>query len=134
MNEKKIVVPEGMMKAAKRYSRNPEDEFYLEVALGAAIRWLAENPIVPTKKEARAMYSEVRSLSVKNGTSNWADSFAGTYAVEWQRRMFLAPDADEPIKDLLAPKSPYEIENYVLTDSHNDNVREAYRRGKAERQ
>ena len=117
----KIKVPEGMLEAAVRgimpkpselgapYMDNPG----LIGALEAALRWLDE------KLESMEKGPKNECLASYN------------MAIDDMRRMFAAPDEDEAIKDLLAPKSPFEIENYVLIDSHNEDIREAYRRGPA---
>ncbi len=111
--EKRYVIPEGMLKAALDAQQMRCDPVISKVGLEAAIRWLAENPIVPDRETADR-------LIACRGIHSEADPFA-----EWQRRMFLAPEPEVPeaIKDLL-----------TMSDSpHNEHVLEAYRRGKASR-
>ena len=125
--EKKIVVPEGMMKAAIFAWRlhpirgyPPEDAVCK--AVEAALRWLSEHPIVPTQKQSRKLYADVPQGLLVDEVPSW-------YAVEWQRRMFLAPESEVPeeIKDLLWSIGG----TWMQTDKkHNNEVAEAYRRGK----
>ena len=84
---KKIIIPEGMLKAAQynaerqRYFGNPV--VYVEPAL----RWLSENPIVPNLEEVSEMYKINRFHGIDKPLQVYGD-----IAVEWQRRMFLAPN------------------------------------------
>jgi hypothetical protein len=109
---KKIKVPDGMLAAAKESieskswdARNGEDqadcvtivgddaEALAVVALEAALLWLTENPIIPIGEKAMEI-----------AKSQCDDRITGigvfTGAVEWQRRMFLAPEPEYP--DLIA--------------------------------
>jgi len=91
---KKIVMPEGMLKAAM----DSRMETYGHIAgwsegmcsqvLRAALRWLSENPMVPTDEQMH----QLRASSTATIPANlWRD-----VVVEWQRRMFLAPEQDDP--------------------------------------
>jgi hypothetical protein len=94
MSDKKIVVPEGGLRAAQRalnirLRNKPQDLIYTtessaELILEAFVRWLSENPIVPTLEQTENMrhlfHITDKPLSVYQNV-----------AVEWQRRMFLAP-------------------------------------------
>ena len=90
MNSGKIIVPKGMLKAAGAASGGVDPHgYYLVGPLEAALRWLSENPIVPTLDQIESM----RRLS------SYTDKPLCTYqdvAVEWQRRMFLAPQSPDP--------------------------------------
>ena len=79
MQEKKIVVPDGMLKAAIE-CRNLEGihKRTFEAILEAALRWLSDNPIKPTRHQ-------VTELMV-----------IPFMFEEWQRRMFLAPEPEIP--------------------------------------
>jgi hypothetical protein len=120
MSKKKIVVPGGMLKAAMGETHRPDgnDAFVCGI-LEAALRWLAENPIVPSDEDIESMREEA--------------ALARHFAVEWQRRMFLAPEPEvlEEIKDLLWDEA--------LADDAgprwkiNEGVIEAYRRGQEQR-
>ena len=84
MGEKRVVVPEGMYDAAMKYQ---DSGIQCGAALEAALLWLSENPIVPTEEQAQYMYDG------KNGLGH-----AGTIRycmIEWQRRMFLAPEPED---------------------------------------
>jgi len=119
--EKKIVVPEGMMKAAIFAWRlhpirgyPPEDAVCK--AVEAALRWLSEHPIVPTQKQSRKLYADVPQGLLVDEVPSW-------YAVEWQRRMFLAPESEmigqEPLEQFCS-----------RFRTIGEAVLEAYRRGK----
>lgn len=92
MMEKKIVVPEGMLKAACRAWPNGSFDYvdddsyglFTRPVLEAALRWLAENPIVPTDEQMGDMPD-----SVLTNRGGWLGI---ELIVEWQKRMFLAPD------------------------------------------
>ena len=87
MSEKKIVVPEGMLRDAMRawgesFDSDTQPKI-LENILEAALLWLKENPISPTEDQAEYMYSG------KNGLGH---SATVQYCMtEWQRHMFLSP-------------------------------------------
>ena len=119
MNEKKIVLPEGMLKAAMDdigERRGTYGGRIIEGALEAALRWLSDHPIIPTDTQMQALWDD----SVGAGPFGTA-KFA---AVNWQRRMFLAsePEVPEEIKDLMLVGVNEEVSN--------KNIIEAFRRGK----
>ena len=91
---KKIEVPPDMLAAARQAHRQNEDRepgvFLTEKILEAALLWLSNNPISPTPEQAMEI---VRSRFDDRVT---AVGFV-TGAVEWQRRMFLAPEQPNPI-------------------------------------
>ena len=99
MSKKKIVVPDGMLAVAtaacEKWSGIRESQLAQKV-LESALAWLAKNPISPTPEQAIAI---AKSRFDDRVTGIW---FA-TGAVEWQRRMFLAPEPEVPeeIKDLM---------------------------------
>lgn len=94
----KIKVPDGMSRAAIRaasqawdagdlkivYPPYPNEPFYNHstVILEAALLWLSENPIAPTDKQFFDLSSDVGDVRMR--------------CVEWQRRMFLAPEPEIP--------------------------------------
>ena len=110
VSETKIQVPEGMLKAIRgRYVGNDNCGRYI---LEAALCWLSENPIVPTDGEAKAIW---RDTGLCNEVD---DDELRCIVVEWQRRMFLAPEPEVPseIRDIDAWITVYlgshpEIEN-----------------------
>jgi hypothetical protein len=94
MSEKKIQVPEGMLETAKMavqdYNHfNPND---ILPCLEEALRWVAENPIVPPIPEVHRIMSDYRS-SHRGCCEGEIYEFVAT---EWQRRMFLAPEPEVP--------------------------------------
>ena len=138
MSEKRISVPEGMLKAAvsaawkhigfssphasSRVAGEIEESFL--VSLEAALRWLSENPIVPNELQFSRLYDE---SDLKDGRLTYHA------VIEWQLRMFDAPEPEVPeeIKDLLV-----DLDSETTTGERRDrnvSVIEAYRRGKASR-
>lgn len=140
MDEKKYVAPEGMLKAVDDALNadnihldwsGPSDCVRLPgVACEAAIRWLAENPIVPTFDVTQAYFDSLPAdLPAKAAMARWA--------IEWQRRCFLAPEPGIPeaVKDLLCDpvNAGRGLRFGDMADKVNDAILEAYRRGRAER-
>lgn len=127
MSERKIVVPEGMLKAAW----DTEAPFLLKSgiksALESALRWLSENPIVPTDEQVESFSTEPMSVTA------WAKA----WAAEWQRQMFVAPEPQIPeeIRDLLLPNFSNAVQ--MVTGEHGtrteakyvEAVKEAFLRG-----
>lgn len=101
MTEKKIKVPEGMLDAAYReaHRRNiHEFDTQLGAILEAALRWLSENPIVPTDEDQKRLTADWLESRGRISPDSRLESSVVFGAVESQRRMFLAkPDLDEPI-------------------------------------
>ena len=95
-----IKVPEGMLKAAE-LEKQLDSEFRLSSQFTAfgdgmrfACRWLSENPFVPTEEQVKQMNQMWHSSAIADSRPEYYEQFI---AAEWQRRMFLAPDPDEPI-------------------------------------
>lgn len=133
MSDRKIKVPEGMMLAVQNKARvdgralNPR---ILRSDLEAALIWLSENPIVPTEKQ----YGEC--LRAVDGPDKivihvYREGEPQKVLAEWQRRMFLAPEVPEAIKDLLSDDEDEGrgILFGVSSDVYNQKLVEAYRRG-----
>jgi hypothetical protein len=136
MSEVKIKVPEGMLQAGRAaYSGYVTAEEGSRRILEAAIRWMAENPIVPKT------YDELPTIGYMSDSSAWGTKGTPEYEQkrqenyfdgmirflsEWQRRMFLAPGPEVPeaVKDLMDPLDPYPYKSL-----HNPGIIEAYRRG-----
>lgn len=114
-----VKIPEGMLKAAM-YDDGAGylSEAWMERRLEAALRWLSENPIVPTDKQLEDIAS-FASAPTHFGVSIWFQ--------QWQRRMFLAPESKIPeeVKDLLWESSARLDRGFHW----NDAILEAYRRG-----
>jgi len=97
MSEKKVTVPDGMLKAALAHmiglGFNPAKESTREL-LEAALRWQSENPIVPTWSDMDHMLDAYSPDDVPSVSD------CQFVAVEWQRRMYLAPapEVTEEIK------------------------------------
>ena len=137
--EKKIVVPEEMLKSAidgtwtqthgnARPACSPrvqaDIENNIKATVEAALRWLSENPIEPTQKQSRKLYADVPQGLLVDEVPSW-------YAIVWQRRMFLAPDLEVPedVDDLLWPVGCHTSVETV-EQINNKRIIEAYRRGK----
>lgn len=127
--EKKIVVPEFMLKAAydaQLPADNPSysweesavhtREFYRRI-LGAAFHALAEKPIVPEIQFCHDMVA-------KRHESLTEQTFIQRTSCEWQRRMFLAPEPEVPeeIRDLYEDNGPH-------SPRWKNAILEAFRRG-----
>lgn len=102
--KRKIVVPEGMLKAAvdgsvKWCDRDSSDQLSIpqhDAILEAALRWLAENPIVPTQEQIEDVWNFV----IKADAKTWIYPTLGAVpeaVIEWQHRMFLAPEPPSPL-------------------------------------
>ena len=113
MGEKRIVVPEGMYDAAMKYQ---DSGIQCGAALEAALRWLSENPIVPSVEQCDAIRDV---LGPREDLMQWQ---VKEVAFEWQRRMFLAPEPEPLPGDIID-----------LVHGKNEwgpaDVLEAYRRG-----
>ena len=85
----KIIVPEGMLKAfAETKGEGLPAWDRHRRKLEAALRWLSENPIVPSESEACRLAME------NNSDLGSAEEVIG-YITGWQRRMFLGPRESE---------------------------------------
>jgi hypothetical protein len=125
MSEKRYVIPKGMLEAAILSHPFDTRTKFLPEMLEAALRWLSDNPIVPTAKQS----AELESLCRLNDEPMCMDAIF--YCSEWQRRMFLAPEPEvlTDIKDLLLSESAPQSHAYFRPDTYNQRIREAYRRG-----
>ena len=117
---KRIVVPDGMYQAALKFQ---DSGIQCEAALRAALEWLAENPIIPTKEQCDAIYDD----SPYNDMEDYENRLSSQWAFsEWQRRMFLAPEepmiGEETVGQFCARYQKI-----------GDAVIEAYRRGRESR-
>lgn len=83
----KIAIPEGMLKAAMD-AGDPSSLLIIphRRMLEAAVRWLSENPIVPTDDQMLKLYED---MSVIND-----GHFTFRTVVEWQRRMFVVQESE----------------------------------------
>ena len=98
VGEKKIKVPEGMLKAGRDVVFSGiVYQGYVHDVLEAALRWLSENPIVPTEQQALAM--KVSKERFEFDPWEWVR----WGACEWQRHMFedTEPEIPEEVKDLV---------------------------------
>lgn len=123
MSDKRIVVPEGMLEEFYRgHATCPRGKPAMEVALEAALRWLSENPIVPTDEQMDALTNEVPYQDSGNG------SIFRVVIDKWQRRMFLAhkPEVPEEIADLIVESNSHCT---FISDGINGIILAAFRRG-----
>ena len=111
--EKRYVVPEGMFNAAMDCHNYTPDARVIRKELEAALRWLAENPMIPTDKQL----GEIRG----NIVHTYGSDITWHICAEWQRRMFLSPE----------PEVPEEIIDLLCRGDVDRNplILEAYRRG-----
>jgi hypothetical protein len=91
MEDAEIVVLEGMLEAGSlAYCGSfVSREDGAKRVLKAALRWLSENPIVPTDEQANELWKVALQLNPDLNETNHA---AKNMIVAWQRRMFLAPE------------------------------------------
>jgi hypothetical protein len=119
----KINVPEEAVKWVIRARYGTADQNQTEAIrkdLNSFACWLAENPIVPTLEQYRAI------MALRNyGVSMEDEKF---YYAEWQRQMFLEPEPEVPdgVKDLLVPNDP----ETGLPMDQRMALLESYRRGR----
>jgi len=116
MNEKKIVVPEGMLMAAVEavqdrsefgfsFLDNEQRETVIaqtKDTLEAALRWLSEHPVVMSEQAWEECFK-----AIPEGPYETSANVEIAQCVEWQRRCFLAPHPEAPeeiteIRDLTA--------------------------------
>lgn len=126
----KIVVPEGMLEAAASI---PADPWYegnkrgeIEERLEVALRWLSENPIVPTDEQIRSMSEKVYGIHIAYPENPVIAeplmALAKEYLAEFQRRMFLELEPEVPeVADL--------VKDFRRDGDAYNAVLEAYRRG-----
>lgn len=124
--KKEIALPKGMLEAFEETFVKVGNHSTLNLIAGtygliAAVRWLSENPILPTEKQLREMEDrELGKLALDNG-----DRFTEVGVIRaWQKRMFLAPEPPFPpeIRDLMG--------DYCAEGSIGSLIVEAYRRGR----
>jgi len=144
-NEKKIVVPKGMIEAvidhhpSKGALQSDPDMLSTDTVtavLEAAIRWMIENPIVPSTKDADKLWREAHTLSADSKTGHAGKDML----IEWQRMMFLAPEPEVPeeVKDLMSKYADPKLQTdgllRAMARGHNEDIIEAYRRGQKSRE
>jgi hypothetical protein len=121
MSNEKIVVPREMLKHAINYTALHDGYGYdiVEVILRRGLEWQSEHPQVPTAEQFRNLYK---------GRSDYGPL---DMIVDWQRRMYLAPEPEVPeeIKDLLYPR--VSMDKWCDTDGANERIEKAYRRGQS---
>ena len=92
MAEKKIVVPDGMLKMARRAYPDPvfdPEGYFTRQIVEAALRWQSQYPPLPTEEQLR----DVRRRPIG---ATWGDdeSLRATL-VEWMRHAYDAPQEPE---------------------------------------
>ncbi len=142
----KVMVPEGMLKAAIEMMRkwngypHPDSKENASLVrsttalLEASLRWLSDNPIVPSFEDCIELHRSCHSATTV------AVNEIKAYCESWQRHMFLAsePDIPEEIKNLLSKFNSFDQYDdkgiiKLLEDcreEHNKAVIEAFNRGK----
>lgn len=148
MADKKYVVPPGMLEAAIRATKHftgcrPISEYEdpdprvitnqitFKLALGAAVQWLAENPVGPNMQQALELQKISMGICSSYESLEPTAASESAVAVEWQRRMLLAPDPTVPeeIKDMLLAEVEPSRESYFHPATFNEKIKEAFRRG-----
>lgn len=140
----KIVVPEGMLKAAldaeiklhQTWGPVPRDPWHrtraaiIDTYLEAALLWWSESLfILPTEEQYNQLRDKLFADCAQRGEKPYIVywRFCGMLK-EWQSRMFLAskPEIPKEVKDLLMEVV---TPGFGLEETSNKNVIEAYRRG-----
>ena len=117
----KYAVPRGMLKAAydaQFGSFGPQKDSHfinlqaMEMCVEEALRWQSENPQVPTEKQERELYDaweeSKRSFTAPYTRFDHATAFG---AIEWQRRMYLAPEPErKPITVIFPHTGTFMVE------------------------
>ena len=103
MNEKKIVVPEGMLKAVMEYHDEDFPRFTMDQLvrlrgdLEAALLWLSENPIVPSKEQViRIAGQDISGGQMITKVDEKMILFIQHWISSWQCCMFRAPKPEVP--------------------------------------
>jgi len=138
MSKKRYIVPDGMYRAAdeaitKARGSSPHimGGHARDVALEAAVRWLAENPIVPTVEQSKSLIEyqsgfgfshdktipEVRTVTMHGSTMR---DYAMLIAVEWQRRMFLSPEPQDNSAAFIS-----KLQGYTFTPEEAAKIKHA---------
>jgi hypothetical protein len=98
MSDKNYVVPkaglEAAIEAAGSTLKDTDWKQVVAVAVHAFIRWQAENPIIPTHEQAIHL-CEIFEDESGSRRPDYCDSVRAV-AIEWQRRMYLAPEPEAP--------------------------------------
>jgi hypothetical protein len=138
--EKKIVVPEGMLEAVgnqyEKQLRQVNGTRGFTPLIEAALLWLSENPIVLTRDKIANVIQEIarigtKDTSIPSGRPNdFTLDMQIALACEWQRRCFLAPAPEDPIKDLMDDWAGTTSEPNAIQKA----IREAFRRGQQSNQ
>lgn len=129
--EKKIVVPEGMLKAAIEAAgqtiKGCPCQHIAQAAVEAALRWLSECGCELTDAEIQACVDD----ALGGDSKKWRINFINAVLC----RMFWAPEPEIPaeVKDLLCDLRNTErgLRFGDTGDKINDAILEAFRRGQA---
>ena len=137
----KIVVPEGMLNVISAAltnncliapSMDRRETLVQSRLLGAQIcQWLSENPIRPTLDQQFALHDAwPKSLIYEENSPHPIQDQIFFSVVEWQRRMFLAPEPEVPeeVRDLLWRNRAITPADESVEESDR-RIIEAYRRG-----
>ena len=100
--DRRIVVPDGMLKAADEEIRlcssisstisDRTIAIIQKVTLEAALRWISENPVVPTESQLAEITAKAKKRASDEPWSHSGEHWATFYSVEWQKMMFVAPE------------------------------------------
>ena len=92
MSENRYVVPDGMVEATW-WSQGMLTRDEIRRTLGATLRWMAENPIVPSDDEISQIERATSGICnlPPQRANNWRAAI-----VEFQRRMFVPPEPQVP--------------------------------------
>lgn len=131
--ERKIVVPAGMLKAAREVKLGYTQEARDWAVLKAVLEWLGENPILPTEQQLEVVMAGWRSTGVQQGPFFSAPESSAFFAIRaWQREMFLAPLPPEETDLISIANKLTSNPDWRRADLYHALL-EAFNRGKASR-
>jgi hypothetical protein len=114
----KYIVPEGMLKAAVRVGPHG-CESEIKRIIEAALLWLSENPIVPTPDQMDGCCDDIKGA--KSLMMN-VHEIAIHCSVEWQRRMFVAPEPETTMLGRSKDEWIQHIETLFSIASKGDDI------------
>ena len=96
----RIKIPSAMKQAAldaagQTVKGSPWQEI-AEAAVRGALCWLGKNPIVPTMDQAKSLRDLAINVSDSYDQEQPTAASETAVVIEWQRRMFLAPEQPQP--------------------------------------
>ncbi len=137
MSEKRYILPAGMFAAFMcgynicwtSYDGDERNKHFtcMEAGVRAVLRFLAENPIVPSETQRQHLLEHFSPFGVDHWDKSMWHNFIADCTVEFQRRMFVPPEPEVPkeLEDLLDD----DLIPNIRSNNHHMRIIEAFRRG-----